>query len=190
MSKKAPEYTPDVMPLRWPIKDDKGAEIKELTLSLISHGDHADVLSDDPDDRDAFAEFARLSCGLTLEEVKRLKAPDWNTLRLKLSDLVTKPSAHFFKALGVKIDPYRPQLLAPVQRDDGSTATHVALEVPSVATTDLMQKQPDAMARTMFITMSCTGFSKAELDRLSAPDWTQLQERLNDFLNESAAYFQ
>jgi len=191
MSKQvAPLYTPTVMSLRWPIKSDKGEDLCELTLKLIDHGDHAAVLDSDPDEREAFAEFARLSCGLSADEVKRLKAPDWNKLRLQLSDLVTKGSEHFLKSSGVKFEKDSPVLLKPLFGDDGQTITKVDLEVPSVATTDLMRKQADAAARTDFITMSCAGLSKAELAQLSCPDWNYLQGRLNDFLNESADFFQ
>lgn len=186
---KPNHFQPETLPLRWPIKDEKNNEVTSLTLNAIAHGDHAKVLASDPEEREAFAEFARLSCGLTATEVKRMKMPDWNALRLKLSDLVSKGSDFFLQKAGVTIDPERPQLLIPIQGDAGNTIDHVYLQVPSVETTDLMQKQPDSEARSQFITMACTGLSNDELNRLSAPDWNYLQGRINDFLNETADYF-
>jgi len=182
-------FKPATLTLRWPIKDEKNNEITTLNLATIFHCDHADVLATDPDERHAFAEFARLSCGLSAVEVKRLKMPDWNALRLKLSDLVSKGSDFFFDQSEIKLDPEKPQLLIPIQGDDGSTIERIELQVPSVETTDLMQKQVDGEARSRFITLSCTGLSPDELDRLSCPDWNYLQGRINDFLNETADYF-
>lgn len=188
--KRAPLYKPYVISLRWPIERDNGEGLKKLTLNLISHGDHAAVLDDDPDEREAFAEFARLSCGLSAQEVSRLKAPDWNALRLKLSDLVAKPSGHFLKDAGKKFNKDVPVLLKPIAGDDGQEIAEVELEVPSVATIDLMDKQINALARSNFLTMSCTSLSLNELNQLSCPDWNALQGQLNDFLNESADFFQ
>jgi hypothetical protein len=191
MSKQVtPLYTPTVMPLRWPIKSDKGEELKELTLNLIDNGDRNNVLEGEPEDRQVYAEFARLSCGLSADEVKRLKKPDWNKLQLLLADLVVKGSDHFLKDSGVKFEKDSPVLLKPIIGDDGRTISKVDLEVPSVATTDLMLKQEDATARTNFITMSCTKLSATELGQLSCPDWNYLQGRLSDFLNESADFCQ
>jgi len=188
MSKTA-IFKPASLTLRWPIQDEKNNEITTLNLAAIFHCDHAKVLADDPDERTAFAEFARLSCGLSAVEVKRLKMPDWNALKLKLSDLVSKGSDFFFAQSDIKINPEKPQLLIPIQGDDGGTIECIELQVPSVETTDLMQKQADGEARSRFITMSCTGLSANELDRLSSPDWNYLQGRINDFLNETADYF-
>ena len=182
-------FKPEVLNLRWPIQSDNGDSITNLTLNVINHGDHANVLADTTEEREAFGRFAGLSCALSASEVKRLKMPDWNTLRLKLSDLVAKGSDFFFKRDGVTIDTDHPQLLIPIIADDGRKIEKVELQVPSVETTDLMQKQPDDNARSLFISMSCTGLSKSELDRLSAPDWNYLQGRISDFLNETADYY-
>ncbi|WP_421854470.1 hypothetical protein [Marinomonas sp.] len=55
--------------------------------------------------------------------------------------------------------------------------------------TDLMDTHEDEWERTIFISSSCSGFTKDELARLSLPDWNQLQERLIDFLERPADYF-
>lgn len=82
-----------------------------------------------------------------------------------------------------------PVLLIPFQGDDGQDKTSYKLRPPSVGTTDLMEKHKDEWERTLFISTSCSGFSPAELERMSLPDWNQLQERLIDFLERSADFF-
>jgi hypothetical protein len=82
-----------------------------------------------------------------------------------------------------------PVLLVPFQGDDGQDKTTYKLRPPSVATTDLMDSHDDEWDRTLFISTSCSGFSREELERMSLPDWNQLQERLIDFLQKSADFF-
>lgn len=186
---KQPLFQPETITLRWPITDDKNGAITALTLKMITHSDHAEVLAGEPDEREAFAQFARLSCGLSASEVKRLKMPDWNKLKLHLSDLVAKGSDFFFKRAGIAFDVDSPPLLVPIEGDNGQPIDKVELQVPSVETTDLMMKHGDPEARSLFITLACTGLSKGEVGRLSAPDWNYLQGRINDFLNEAADFF-
>jgi hypothetical protein len=82
-----------------------------------------------------------------------------------------------------------PALLIPIQGDDGQEKPCYKLRPPTVATTDLMDTYSNEWERTIFISSSCSGFSQAELERLSLPDWNQLQERLIDFLEQPADYF-
>ncbi|MCH9691008.1 MAG: phage tail assembly protein [Gammaproteobacteria bacterium] len=185
----AEHFKPETMTLRWPIRSDQGKEVTQLILQSICHGDHAAALADKADERQAFARCARFSCGLTETEVKRLKMPDWNTLRLKISDLVSQDSEFFLQRAGIAINADCPQLMIPIQGDDGRKIDSIALTVPTVETTDLMQKQQNELDRNAFISRSCTGLSSSELNRLSAPDWNYLQKRVGNFLNESADYF-
>lgn len=182
-------YTAAILALQWPIQVVAGHEIQSLKLELISHSAHAAVLAESSDERVVFGKFAELSCGLTEADVKQLKMPDWNSLRLKLSDIVSKSSSFFFKQMGVPFDPDSPGLLAPITGDDGRTITELSLQVPSVAAADIMSKFSTATERSEFITMHCAGLSKKELAQLSAPDWNHLQERLQAFLNEPADSF-
>lgn len=189
MSKnKTTLFVKEEMKLRWPLKG-PGTAVTVLALGLVLHADHAAVLAANDDETKIFAEFARLSCGLTAEQVGDLKTPDWNKLRLKLSDLVAKPSSFFFQRAGIAFDADAPLLLHPITSDTGELITEIELQVPSVSTTELMKKQLNAEARSTFITMSCTGLSATEISRLSCPDWNHLQERINSFLNETADFF-
>lgn len=82
-----------------------------------------------------------------------------------------------------------PELLITFVGDDGQDKTGYKLRPPTVATTDLMEAHEGDWDRTLFISTSCTGFSRDELERMSLPDWNQLQERLIDFLQKPADFF-
>jgi hypothetical protein len=86
-------------------------------------------------------------------------------------------------------NPDSPALLLPIVGDDGQDKTAYTLRPPTVATTDLMEAHNDDWERTLFISTSCTGFSRAELEQMCLPDWNQLQGRLIDFLEKSAEFF-
>ena len=43
--------------------------------------------------------------------------------------------------------------------------------------------------RAEFITAHCTGLMIPDLAGLTVPDWTELQERIDDFLNKPADFF-
>uniref|UniRef100_A0A6M3J569 Putative tail assembly chaperone n=1 Tax=viral metagenome TaxID=1070528 RepID=A0A6M3J569_9ZZZZ len=178
-------YTPKKINLRWAL----ACGLATLSVGLLTHAAHAEALKDNPPERQAFERFAVLSCGLTAEQVKQMKTPDWNTLRLALSDVVSKPSSFFFEQAGVKFDPDNPVLLQPITADAGHVISEIKLEVPDVGATDIMASLPTTEQRSEFITMNCTGLSKTELARLSVPDWNHLQGRLNAFLNEPADSF-
>jgi hypothetical protein len=53
-----------------------------------------------------------------------------------------------------------------------------------------MKKLATPAERAEFITAHCTGLMLPDLALLTVPDWTQLQGRIDDFLNKPAAYFQ
>lgn len=88
-----------------------------------------------------------------------------------------------------KFDINRPTLLIPITGDNGKTIHSYKLKPPTVHITDLMDTYEDEWTRTIFISVSCTGLTEKELQLFSLPDWNQLQERLIDFLGQSAEYF-
>jgi hypothetical protein len=55
--------------------------------------------------------------------------------------------------------------------------------------TKAMKKLKTAKERAEFITAHCTGLMLPDLASLTVPDWTQLQVRIDDFLNKPAAFF-
>jgi hypothetical protein len=53
----------------------------------------------------------------------------------------------------------------------------------------VMRKLGTAKERAEFITAHCTGLMIPDLASLTVPDWTALQGRIDDFLNQPAAFF-
>ena len=52
-----------------------------------------------------------------------------------------------------------------------------------------MESLPEA-DRNDYITQDVTGLSQSELGRLATQDWNYTQERISDFLQQTADYFQ
>jgi hypothetical protein len=52
-----------------------------------------------------------------------------------------------------------------------------------------MKKLATNKERAEFITAHCSGLMLPDLAGLTVPDWTQLQERIDDFLNQPADFF-
>ena len=88
-----------------------------------------------------------------------------------------------------KLDYDNPELLVPITGDDGNEISSYRILPPTVDTTDMMEEYQDLYDKTIFVSMKCTGLSQEELESLSVPDWNLMQERLSDFLTESADYF-
>ena len=97
------------------------------------------------------------------------------------------PASYF---LGSKPEnPDDAPLLIPIKAV-GREVDRLSLQVPAMKATKVMRKMKTAQERADFISAHCTGLSLVEITRLSVPDWNQLQERLNDFLNKPADFFQ
>ena len=71
----------------------------------------------------------------------------------------------------------------------GRSLTSLTLEMPVLRATKAMKKLKTAKERAEFITAHCTGLMLPDLAYLTVPDWTQLQVRIDDFLNQPAAFF-
>lgn len=169
--------------LAWPIKDDKGQELTKVTINLLTMGQHRELSKKDTDQ---LRGFISASTGLSTKELKSLVRPDYNSIRELVLELMNASAATLIDGFDSSADPV---LLNPFQGDDGQDKTSYVLRPPTVATTDLMETHKDEWERTLFISASCSGFSHTELERLSLPDWNLLQERLIDFLEESADFF-
>ena len=69
-------------------------------------------------------------------------------------------------------------------------STASALSASSILrATKVMKKLATNKERAEFITAHCTGLMIPDLAGLTVPDWTQLQERIDDFLNQPADFF-
>ncbi|WP_163834733.1 phage tail assembly protein [Spartinivicinus ruber] len=183
------QWTPEVYQLRWAITDDKDQPLTQVTLKPVNRKDHVNALKDKPEDNEALYRLAQLSCGLSISEIKRLNTPDWNSIKDKLIDLVSKGADYFFEKLGEDFDKDHPALLVPIKGDDDQLINNIDLKIPTVETSELMQAQKTTELRGLFITRACTGLSETEINRLAMPDWLHIQTRITDFLTETADCF-
>lgn len=175
-------------PLRWPIGNE-GEQLTEIQLRPLTVEEHRAALDSagpKADDDEQFEALLLAASGLPKETAEQIKRPDWVSLVKIMHDYVSRPASHF---LGEEpADPDDAPLLVPIKAQ-GRTWERVALQVPALMATKAMGKLKTSRERTDFITAHCTGLAPVEILRLSLPDWTQLQGRLNDFLNRPADYF-
>ncbi|WP_299005018.1 phage tail assembly protein [uncultured Shewanella sp.] len=200
------EYSPHI--LHWPIEDDKGQSLEQVQIKTITMATHR-KLTQQYKDQDLALLHACMSgsTGLTKTELERLVTPDYNSLQASVLALMQKTAFSLLldqqsddneldlseldlnKCAKCDVDPNQLQLLVPIRGDDGEIKQTYHLRPPTVRTTILMETHKDEWERTLFISASCSGFSREELGRLSLPDWNQLQERLIDFLQQPADFF-
>lgn len=185
-------YTPPTHTLRWPIDDDKSNSLTLITFKLLSISQHK-ALVKQHEGQDKALERAVIceSTGLTLAEVGKLVTADFNTIKHQVFTLTgsnAEDIAKLSKATENASKDMHP-LLVSIKGDDGQDITQYRLKPPTVATTDVMESYQDEWEKTLFISTSCTGLGKHQIESLSLPDFNQLQERLIDFLHKSADYF-
>ncbi|MCW4629665.1 phage tail assembly protein [Marinomonas rhodophyticola] len=186
-------FEPKKHTLVWPIQSDKSEPIQTVTIHTITMGQHRDFSQQNKSEKHKANNDTKLlraciseSTGLTEKELKTLVTPDYTSIQNHVLELMNATASQLIEG---EFDKAAPTLLIPIQGDDGQQKTSYKLRPPTVATTDLMDTHEDEWERTIFISSSCSGFTKAELARLSLPDWNQLQERLIDFLEQPADYF-
>jgi hypothetical protein len=187
MQEKQPWALPD-HPLRFPVDLADGRSLASVSLRPFSVAEHrAAIAKAGADEDDHFEALLRLASGLSEEELGEIKRPDYVTLSTMIHEYVSLPASYFLERLPE--DPDDVELLVPV-KGIGRTIDRLQLQVPGMKVTKAMRKMKTDNERADFCSASCTGLSVPEIQRLSIPDWTQLQGRLNDFLNKPAAYFQ
>lgn len=175
-----------VLRLLWPITVAAGL-LEEIQLRPFTHAEHTKALEEvGKDEDDQFIALAKLATGLTDEELDQLKRPDYVSLSEIIADYVMNKSEHF---LGVPENADCVPLLVPI-KVMGRDCKELHLEVPALSATKAMKKLRTPLERSRFITAHCTGLMAPDVGLLSVPDWNQLQERINDFLNKPAAFFQ
>jgi hypothetical protein len=181
-------WNPEPLTLHWPITTSAGQTLTALELRPFDVAEHRAALhraGEDDDDR--FEELAILATGQPREVIEALKRPDYISLSQRLSEYVNLPAAFF---LGKSPeDPDDLELLRPI-KTFGRDVERLQLQVPTMGATKAMTKLKDAAERSIFISAHCTGIAATDITKLCVPDWTQLQGRLADFLNQPAAYFQ
>lgn len=205
------EYSPHT--LHWPIEGDKGQSLKQIQIKTITMAIHQKLTQQyKGQDLALLHACMRASTGLSNAELERLVTPDYNSLQTSVLALMQKTASNLLleqqsgdnepdstepdsteldlnEFAKSDADSNMPQLLVPIQGDDGEFKQTYHLRPPTVRTTILMETHKDEWERTLFISASCSGLSREELGRLSLPDWNQLQERLIDFLQQPADFF-
>lgn len=183
-------WTPPQHILLSPITGDDGSQIDHLQLKPLFYAAQKDALARAGDDEDdQFFELSKLATGLSVKELDQLKRPDYVSIAQYVHEMSTRPASYFLDSTdGVAEDPDQVQLLQPLAAA-GRSLTSLTLEMPVLRATKAMKKLKTAKERAEFITAHCTGLMLPDLDLLTVPDWTQLQVRIDDFLNKPADFF-
>ncbi|SFG79463.1 phage tail assembly protein [Pseudomonas sp. NFACC45] len=183
-------WTPPVHVLLSPITADDESQIEQLQLKPLLYAAQKEALARAGDDEDdQFFELAKLATGLSIKELDQLKRPDYVSIAQYVHEMSTRPTSHFLESTdGAAADPDQIQLLQPLNVA-GRSLTSLTLEMPVLRATKAMKKLKTAKERAEFITAHCTGLMLPDLDLLTVPDWTQLQVRIDDFLNKPADFF-
>lgn len=180
-------WKPEPHTLRWPITGENGETLKAVELRPFTVAEHRAALEGIDDEDDQFDALLLLASGLPQAVIEQIKRPDYVTLANRIHEYVNLPASYF---LGSKPkDPDDVPLLVPIKAI-GREVDRLSLQVPAMKAAKVMRKLKTPDDRADFITAHCTGLSTVEVTRLSVPDWTQLQVRLNDFLNKPADFFQ
>ena len=189
-------WTPPVHALLSPITADDQSTIEQIQLKPLFYAAQKEALARAGDDEDdQFFELARLATGLSVKELDQLKRPDYVSIAQYVHEMSTRPASYFLaqaveaeSSIESADDPDQVQLLQPLNAV-GRSMTSLTLEMPVLRATKAMKKLKTAKERAEFITAHCTGLMLPDLDLLTVPDWTQLQVRIDDFLNKPAAFF-
>ncbi|HJR27749.1 MAG TPA: phage tail assembly protein [Pseudomonas sp.] len=185
-------WTPPKHVLLSPITGDDGSEIEQIQLKPLYYAAQKEALARAGDDEDdQFFELAKLATGLSVKELDQLKRPDYVSIAQYVHEMSTRPASYFLEqqAQGEQsVDPDQVPLLQPLNVA-GRSMTSLTLEMPVLRATKAMKKLKTAKERAEFITAHCTGLMLPDLDLLTVPDWTQLQVRIDDFLNKPADFF-
>ncbi|MGF6396432.1 hypothetical protein ABH905_000098 [Pseudomonas frederiksbergensis] len=185
-------WTPPVHVLLSPIIADDQSTIEQIQLKPLFYAAQKEALARAGDDEDdQFFELAKLATGLSVKELDQLKRPDYVSIAQYVHEMSTRSASYFLEqqAQGEQsVDPDQVQLLQPLNAV-GRSMTSLTLEMPVLRATKAMKILKTARERAEFITAHCTGLMLPDLDLLTVPDWTQLQVRIDDFLNKPADFF-
>jgi hypothetical protein len=184
-------WTPPVHALLSPITADDQSTLEQIQLKPLFYAAQKEALARAGDDEDdQFFELALLATGLSVKELDQLKRPDYVSIAQYVHEMSTRPSSYFLEQEEGEqaADPDQVQLLQPLNAA-GRSLTLLTLEMPVLRATKAMKKLKTAKERAEFITAHCTGLMLPDLDLLTVPDWTQLQVRIDDFLNKPADFF-
>ena len=182
-------WMPPLHPLLSPITADTGATIEQVQLKPLYYAAQKEALARAGDDEDdQFFELAKLATGLSEKELDQLKRPDYVTIAQYVHEMSTRPASFFLDKQAESTHEQPIQLLQPLDAA-GRIFAELSLEMPALRATKVMKKLATNKERAEFITAHCSGLMIPDLAHLTVPDWTELQERIDDFLNQPADFF-
>lgn len=182
-------WMPPLHRLLSPVTADTGATIEQVQLKPLYYAAQKDALARAGEDEDdQFFELAKLATGLSEKELDQLKRPDYVTIAQYVHEMSTRPASFFLDKPAASTHDQPIQLLQPLDAA-GRVFTEFSLEMPALRATKVMKKLATNKERAEFITAHCTGLMIPDLAHLTVPDWTALQERIDDFLNQPADFF-
>jgi len=182
-------WMPPLHVLLSPITADTGAIIEQVQLKPLYYAAQKDALARAGDDEDdQFFELAKLATGLSEKELDQLKRPDYVSIAQYVHEMSTRPASFFLGEQADSTHDQPVQLLLPLDAA-GRNLIELPLEMPALRATKVMKTLATNKERAEFITAHCAGLMIPDLAGLTVPDWTELQERIDDFLNQPADFF-
>lgn len=175
-------------PLLYPVVLESGDTVTEIPLRPIAVSEHrAALVKAGKDNDDQFEQILVVASGLPLEVLEQIKQPDYVALVDLIHDYIKLPGTYFTGRKPENPDDF--PLLVPIKGFGGRVIDRLQIQVPAMKVSKAMRKFKTPNERADFVSAHCVGLSVPEVQSLSLPDWTQLQERLSDFLNRPAAFF-
>jgi hypothetical protein len=175
-------------PLLYPIALENGDTLHEIPLRAIVVSEHrAALVKAGKDNDDQFEQILLVATGLPAAVLDELKQPDYLALVDLIHDYIKLPGTYFTGRKPENPDEF--PLLVPIKGFGGRVIDSLQIQVPAMKVSKAMRKLKTPNERADFVSAHCVGLSVPEVQSLSLPDWTQLQERLSDFLNKPAAFF-
>ena len=181
--------------LRWPIVDDKGQPIQQVTMRTLTlaqlrafrkqfglDGDQVSQVQ-----LDAFAGAAICAAsGLTDAERGRLATPDYTSLAQISNALAMTPAADFKPPAA---EAGRIPLLVPVDDIEHGKVDSYRMQPPTVKATEIVNAAHSGFDRETHIAAICSGLDVSTILTLHMPDWVQLQSEVVNFLEEPAGFY-
>jgi hypothetical protein len=175
-------------PLLYPIALENGDTVNEIPLRPIVVSEHrAALIKAGKDNDDQFEQILVVASGLPVEVLEQIKQPDYVALVDLIHDYIKLPGTYFTGRKPENPDDF--PLLVPIKAFGGRVIDSLQIQVPAMKVSKAMRKFKTPNERADFVSAHCVGLTVPEVQSLSLPDWTQLQERLSDFLNKPAAFF-
>jgi len=170
------------------------ASVKEIETRVITIADYEPIYikhleRDVETDQLMMDELIQVATGLELEQIVQLSMPDYNALEEAVKLQTSNSSEHFFKESGKDFNVEAPKLLDPL---NGIEA--IQYKVPNVRTSrnanEIKDDTREPLERTKYLIESCTQLTRLHIAKLSVRDFIMIQERITDFLQQEATFFQ